>query len=376
MSSGCSAARGAGALARAVLALALLWGASAPAAALNARLNEEVVRLRLHGTMYELETTLFRPAGPGPFPLLVINHGKPSDNVAIALERGRVRYPTLAHEFVKRGWMVAVPMRRGFAGSDGMLPRTTCDLAAYARRDGEDVAGAVEALTGRRDVDASRIVVMGNSAGGMAAVAYGAAPRPGVRAIVTFAAGLRVGGDAGSACWPAAMIAAYGSLAKPGTPPQLWVYADNDRVFPPPVVRDALEAFRAKGGPAELLMLDAVGADGHEVMVHPEGMARWLPQVIDFLEARGLAFSAPAGSGFAPASDVAALPGPPACREQYERYLADRGPKAFAMSRTGRVCTWTARDEHAPEKAMWACRRNAPDCALYATDDIVVWTPQ
>jgi dienelactone hydrolase len=362
---------------RSIAALALMWGvASAAAAALNAQLNEEVVRLRLHGTLYELETTLFKPPGPGPFPLAVVNHGKPADNVAIALERGRIRYATLAHELVKRGWMVAVPMRRGFAGSDGTLPRATCDLAAYARREAEDVAGAVDALAMRRDVDATRMLLIGNSAGGMAAIAYGAAPRPGVKAIVSFAGGLRVGGELGSRCWPTAMVTAFGAIARPGGPPQLWVYADNDRVFPPQVVRDSLDAFRANGGNAELLMLASVGADGHQVMQHPDGMATWLPEVGGFLQAQGLPFAPQPGSGFAATEDIDALPAPQACREQYARYLRERAPKAYALSRSNRACTWAARSENAAEQALAACRRNAPDCALYAFDDIVVWTSQ
>jgi hypothetical protein len=70
------------------------------------------------------------------------------------------------------------------------------------------------------------------------------------------------------------------------------------------------------------------------------------------------------------------MPAPPQCRKQYERYLAERPPKAYALSRSSRACTWAARSERAAEQALDACRKNAPDCALYAYDDIVVWTPQ
>lgn len=376
MAGGAAPTRHRGALGAALAAAAVAWAGMAGAAGLNAGLNEQVVRLRVHGTMYELETTLFKPAGPGPFPLLVLNHGKGADNVAIAMDRGRVRYPAVAHEFVKRGWLVAVPMRRGFGNSDGMLPRASCDLAGYARREAEDVAAAVDALAARRDVDASRIVVMGNSAGGMAAIAYAAAPRPGVKAVVSFAGGLRLEGDAGGRCWPAALNDAFRAFARPGGPPQLWVYAENDRVFPPPVVRDAFEAFQGAGGRAELLVLPALGTDGHDVMTHPDGLARWLPEVTEFLGALDLPVAPFAGSGFAATDDVAAVPAPPPCRRQYERYLAERAPKAYALSRSGRACSWAARDERAAEKALANCRKGAPDCALYAYDDIVVWTAQ
>jgi hypothetical protein len=123
-------------------------------------------------------------------------------------------------------------------------------------------------------------------------------------------------------------------------------------------------------------MLPPVGADGHNVMIHPEAMARWLPEVLGFLKEQGLPVAPFAGSGFAAAADPQAVPAPEACRRHYERYLGERGPKAYALSRSGRACTYAARDERAAEKAVEACGRNAPDCALYAFDDIVVWTAQ
>ena len=44
---------------------------------LDARLNEQVIMLPAGDGLREmLETTVFRPAGPGPFPLLLMNHGK------------------------------------------------------------------------------------------------------------------------------------------------------------------------------------------------------------------------------------------------------------------------------------------------------------
>jgi hypothetical protein len=197
-----------------------------------------------------------------------------------------------------------------------------------------------------------------------------------VKAVVSFAGGLRIQGEGARGCWPAAMVDGYAKLARESGPPQLWVYADNDRTFPPAVARDSLQAFEGAGGRTEFLMLPAIGADGHNGMLTPEGMAQWLPEVLAFLGAQGLPVSTFPGSGFAKIDDIDALPAPPPCRRQYERYLSERPPKAYALSRTSRACTWAARGERAAEQALDACRRNAPDCALYAFDDIVVWKPQ
>ena len=49
--------------------------AQAQELALDARLNEQVLMVP-GANGHALETTVFRPSGPGPFPLLVMNHGK------------------------------------------------------------------------------------------------------------------------------------------------------------------------------------------------------------------------------------------------------------------------------------------------------------
>jgi hypothetical protein len=96
---------------------------------LNAALNEQLVMLPYPGSLLglELEVTLFKPDGPGPFPLLVINHGKDGDDVKLITKKPRYPYGVVAHEFVKRGWLVAVPMRRGFGRSGGIFEVEACE---------------------------------------------------------------------------------------------------------------------------------------------------------------------------------------------------------------------------------------------------------
>src|SRR4051812_19473271 len=83
---------------------------------LNKALNEQIVFIRF-GLGVELETTIFKPNGDGPFPLVVINHGKASGNPRF---QARARYNVATGEFVRRGYVVAVPMRGGFSKSSGM----------------------------------------------------------------------------------------------------------------------------------------------------------------------------------------------------------------------------------------------------------------
>ena len=70
-----------------------------------------------------LETMVYRPSGPGPFPLVTINHGKPrlgaTDPSAM-----RPGFGAAAHWFVDRGFAVAVPMRPGYGRSSGQISDT------------------------------------------------------------------------------------------------------------------------------------------------------------------------------------------------------------------------------------------------------------
>ena len=48
------------------------------AEALDSTINEQVIMLPVteHGDEFQFETTIFKPPGNGPFPLLLMNHGK------------------------------------------------------------------------------------------------------------------------------------------------------------------------------------------------------------------------------------------------------------------------------------------------------------
>src|SRR4029077_18636457 len=61
-----------------------------------------------------LEDYFFKPAGAGPFPLVVYNHGSRAN-------QERVEWPVLfiAWILVLAGWSVRVPERRGYGKAEG-----------------------------------------------------------------------------------------------------------------------------------------------------------------------------------------------------------------------------------------------------------------
>ena len=67
-----------------------------------------------HDRASMMRTTLFRPPGGGPFPLVVINHGSTQSEMQRAAYR-LPEYPALTQWFVARGYAVAVPQRPGLS---------------------------------------------------------------------------------------------------------------------------------------------------------------------------------------------------------------------------------------------------------------------
>ncbi|HYS68263.1 MAG TPA: CocE/NonD family hydrolase, partial [Paraburkholderia sp.] len=83
-----------------------------------AGLNEKIIRVPVDaaGTV-TLETTIYKPDGAGPFPMIVFNHGKiPGD----PRTQERSNPLPFAREFVRRGYVVVAPNRQGFGHSDGV----------------------------------------------------------------------------------------------------------------------------------------------------------------------------------------------------------------------------------------------------------------
>lgn len=108
---------------------------------LDFRLNERIVLVPAgNGGRAMLETTVFQPNGAGPFPLLIINHGK---DAGAPSGQARDRFIFMATAFVKRGYAVMVPMRQGFASSTGRYRDFGCNMTANGYAQAEDVRAVV-----------------------------------------------------------------------------------------------------------------------------------------------------------------------------------------------------------------------------------------
>lgn len=365
------------------LLLALALG---PAAAqeLFAPMREEVLMLRKPAIFpIELETTYFRPAGSGPFPLVILNHGKSSGESRM---QPRWRPLTVVREWVSRGYAVALPMRQGFSKSGGSYVGGGCNVQSNGLAQAEDVQAVLAALALRPEVDATRVVLVGQSHGGLTTLAAGSLGLPGVVGLVNFAGGLRQ-----EQCpnWEAALATAFGSYARSTRVPALFFYGDNDSFWSVPVWREMVRHYTDAGGRARVVAYGNFGTDAHHLFGARSGVRVWLPEVERFFRELGLPFDLqrdiplieheappPPDTGFAALADLQAPPGLGASgREGYAAFLAAEAPKAFAIGPKG-AWAWRSGVADAMKQALQRCATHAQPtgCRLYAVDDRVVWS--
>lgn len=326
----------------------------------------------------QMETTVFKPNGDGPFPLLVINHGKALGNPKL---QSRDRFIYMATAFVRRGYAVMVPMRTGFAQSTGRYIDYGCNMTANGHSQASDVLDAINYARQQSWIDADRIVVAGQSYGGLASVALTTQDIPGVRGVMNFAGGLRVHGDACD--WRGALVQAFASYGRKSKVDSLWLYGANDSYFNPELASRMHKAFVRAGGHAQLVSYGDFKRDAHTMLASRDGEKIWLPEAERFLQRIGMpteevyAVAEPPPqprTDYASLEDVDAIPFlPESGREQYRAFLQKDTPRAFALSASG-AWGWAEEGEETNQRALAACQsKSSKPCQLYSVDDYVVW---
>src|ERR1700733_11762626 len=154
-------AAGRASLALAILVLFHCFASDARSQGIS--VQDQRLVITLDGRSFSLAARVYRPAGPGPFPMVVINHGSPfraSDAPSMGLSFGRQ-----AEWFVSQGFAVVVALRPGFGDSDGPFMERAigpCGDRDYVR-EGQQTAAIESAIAtsgaSLPGIDGRRIVV-------------------------------------------------------------------------------------------------------------------------------------------------------------------------------------------------------------------------
>jgi dienelactone hydrolase len=344
-------------------------------------MHEHVFWVPVDNRETRLIVTLLYPDGSGPFPLAVVNHGATGSKKP-ALEI-RYRLTFSAYYFLSRGYAVLLPMMRGYAGSYGREGHYGCDFTSLGRDNAHDIDTVINAISGRPEIDASRIIVAGQSFGGWNTLAFGTLNRPAVVGLINFN-----GGVATSDCNDndGALVENARKLAATTHLPSIWFYGRTDTVFRPKLWHAVYDAYVAQGGQAELVDIGDFFTDSHQFLSYPEALAKWVPRVDGFLERIGMPHNPvfpdylpnpwPSASGYAAIDDVDKVPflTDPG-REIYRGFMSHALPRVIALSPKGTVAAnYGGFDQVA--NVLKACSSKSQNaCRLYAIDNDVVWQP-
>jgi carboxymethylenebutenolidase len=228
-----------------------------------------------------IEAYVYKPEGPGPFPVVIYNHGSRAEH-----DREERPFAYVGEMLAGGGYVVIVPERRGYGKSDGQTFGETIGedrgprFVARVQEETDDVLAAVEFVKTLPYADTTRMGVMGWSFGGIISV-FAASRSSAFRAVVD-QAGAALTWD-GSPAMQKALKEAAAKIQMP----LLGMVAENDRTTESvrAVVREA-----EKHGVATKLIVypqfkpkDAGGiAPGHMIF-GKEGWQIWEADVKEFL---------------------------------------------------------------------------------------------
>ena len=364
---------------RLVLVMLVMAAASAPGAPAVSKEAITLQPMRLpvtleDGRSFELEAMVVKPSGAQPRPLALITHGSPRDgSVRRRISAGQMSFQ--AEELARRGYVAVVVMRRGYGTSAGAWAESSghCEAAEHeraARESARDLRAALRTLSTWSAVDPGRMIVIGESAGGIGTVALAAEPPRGLLAVINFAGGRGSRGP-NDICSEDRLVKAYAALGRTARVPSLWIYSENDLYFGPALAQRMFSAYSSQGGTGEFRLLPAFAEDGHALFSRRAGIAQWRPLLDTFLRQHGLP------TWDTPPSEpvVTDLPPPPQLaprhHEQWQRYLDAADNKAFAVAPGGRFA-WHAgfyRLEDAQAAALATCGGSA--CRLISENDML-----
>jgi dienelactone hydrolase len=349
------------------------------------RMSEEIIRIPVDADgKITLETTVYKPEGPGPFPMVVFNHGKIHGDPRTQTRSDPMSF---AREFVRRGYVVVAPNRQGFADSGGTYVQDGCDVTRNGLSQAADVSTTIDYMSKQSYVDAQHIVVAGTSHGGLATIAYGTDAAPGVRALINFSGGLRQ-----DACtdWQGNLTSAFGAYGEKTHVPSLWLYGDNDSIWPSSLVSRMYAAYTehspASGVSAKMIDFGSYKNDAHRLVGDRDGVQVWWPSVETFLARVGMPTGVqyrvsepaqPKATHFASIDAVDSVPFvDEAGRAGYRNFLHQYPSRAFAVSDSG-AWSWAEGGDDPMSVAVANCQKQSSDpCRLYAVNDNVVWKDQ
>ena len=200
-----------------------------------------------------------------------------------------------AQWFLRRGYVVAYALRRGYGGSGGGWAEDYggCNRPDYVRgglETARDIDAVVRYATALPFVRREGAVVVGQSAGGWGTIAYDSVQHPKVAAFIVMAGGrgCHQHDMPNSNCRADLLAQAAGRFGATATTAMLWIYTANDSYFAPPIAHALWQEFTRAGGQTVFEQLGPYDGDGHHLFFGAGGSEVWGPLVERYLAEQGV----------------------------------------------------------------------------------------
>lgn len=274
-------ARMTGAVLCAVLLQPAVAQTAQPADPVAEQVKISVPGMGTFGSDAAMVTHVFKPTGNEPYPVVLFSHGRAGDaatrsRLANPVALGHVRY------WLAKGYAVVAPVRPGYGDTGGLDTESSgsvynatgeCrgqpDPSRTAKAAMRSTNAALAWVRTQPWAMANKILLEGQSVGGLTTVALCATSPPGVVGCINFAGG--TGGDPtlapGRMCGPEVTTALMAEFGRATRLPSIWLYAENDLYWGAEPPRQWHAAFAQGHSPTELVQTIAVQPDGHQLLL-------------------------------------------------------------------------------------------------------------
>jgi dienelactone hydrolase len=213
----------------------------------------------------QLEATLYKPAGDGPFPLVIFNHG--STGPGIIANTLTINPWGFGAYLNKHNIALLIPMRRGRGASQGSYKESyNCSVNSvesginYAS---QSLDATMLYLQQQTWLDQENIVISGHSRGGLLSVVYAAKHPQRFKGVVNFS-----GGWMGGQCQINTPLASnqglFSKAAKNNPLPHLFMYGRSDPYYSDSEIESYAQAFEDAGGQVDFQFYSlGSSANGH-----------------------------------------------------------------------------------------------------------------
>jgi dienelactone hydrolase len=222
---------------------------------------------------------------------MVWNHGDVDLDHSSIRDKSRIREMAVAREFLEVGVAVLMPARLGVGMSEGTYRKgfsaNDADATYKAREQADEIIPALAWLKTRPELDARRVFVAGQSAGGYSAMYIASQNPAGVIGAIDFSGGRtdKIGTNT-AGYLNKMMVQGFAEFGRTTRIPELWIFAENDSRYSANTIRVAYEAFQAAGGKAQLFLSPPIAGDGHFIHLKPE---LWRQSLQAYLKEIGVA---------------------------------------------------------------------------------------